>query len=79
MFPTKPQQSAAQQGYKLQDVPLQAPGQQIVEQHNEQSKIRGGKGDGCLAACLATLCCCCVAEEGCEACADCAICAEGCC
>jgi hypothetical protein len=25
-----------------------------------------------MTACLAALCCCCVAEEGCEACADCA-------
>jgi hypothetical protein len=37
------------------------------------------KDRGCLASCLAVLCCCFVCEEGCECCADCCECAEDCC
>lgn len=29
MFPTKPQESYSQPSYKLQEVPLQTPGQQV--------------------------------------------------
>ncbi|OCL02583.1 hypothetical protein AOQ84DRAFT_357314 [Glonium stellatum] len=48
----------------------QGPPQQVVVQKKDR---------GCLTACLATLCCCFVCEEGCECCADCCECAEDCC
>ncbi|KAJ5085105.1 hypothetical protein N7532_009876 [Penicillium argentinense] len=43
----------------------------------EQQKSKSG-GQGCLGACLATLCCCFVCEEGCECCAECIECCEMC-
>lgn len=44
-----------------------------------QQPPRQSREKGCLEACLATLCCCFVCEEGCECFADLCMCAEGCC
>ncbi|KAF8856124.1 hypothetical protein BDZ45DRAFT_675689 [Acephala macrosclerotiorum] len=76
MFPTKPQESYSQPGYKLQEIPLQTPGQQVAEQQKEQPTMRGGDG-GCFKACMACLCCCFVAEEGVDTCINCGDCLEG--
>jgi len=86
-YPQQPQPSYGppqgyppqQGGYYQQGPPMQygqPPQQQYVQQ---QPPPRQQKDRGCLTACLATLCCCFVCEEGCECCADCCECAEDCC
>ncbi|CEJ57849.1 hypothetical protein PMG11_06528 [Penicillium brasilianum] len=60
------------QGYP-QGPPPQMQYSQAPPPQQQKSKDRG-----CLGACLATLCCCFVCEEGCECCADCIECCEMC-
>jgi hypothetical protein len=77
------------QGQYAQGPPMQygapPPQQQMYygppqgQQYQQAPPPKQKKDRGCLTACLATLCCCFVCEEGCECCADCCECAEDCC
>ncbi|EGP91511.1 uncharacterized protein MYCGRDRAFT_78859, partial [Zymoseptoria tritici IPO323] len=66
-----PQAYGAGPQYPPQQMQYQQP-QYAPPQQQRKSKDRG-----CLGACLATLCCCFVCEEGCECCADCCECWYG--
>lgn len=55
------------------------PQQQMGYAQGPPPQQKQKKDRGCLASCLAVLCCCFVCEEGCECCADCCECAEDCC
>ncbi|POS87685.1 hypothetical protein EPUL_001860, partial [Erysiphe pulchra] len=63
-FPNQTYAPPGQQGYG--GAPPMEYGQQQTK-----GKKSDGASKGCLAGCLAALCCCCVCEEGCEACAEC--------
>ncbi|KAJ5453966.1 uncharacterized protein N7458_004922 [Penicillium daleae] len=54
------------------------PGGMQYQQPQPQPQQKSSSNQGCLGACLATLCCCFVCEEGCECCADCIECCEMC-
>ncbi|KAJ5875087.1 uncharacterized protein N7473_012434 [Penicillium subrubescens] len=77
---TPPQQGGyPPQGYPPQQGYGGPPPQGGMQYQQPQPQPQQKSSDkGCLGACLATLCCCFVCEEGCECCADCIECCEMC-
>ncbi|KAA6409919.1 MAG: hypothetical protein FRX48_06532 [Lasallia pustulata] len=71
-----PQGFQPQPGFQQQQM---YPPQPMYNQGPPPQQVRQQKSRGCIEICLATLCCCFVAEEGCDCCAECCECAEGCC